>query len=97
MKISHKVGSVDGHRIGDLVDEAKAQISDMTKTAMRVEGEFIDEAKRRGGELIDSAQDKSQEAWKRTAKWIGNNPAAAVGIAFTGGVLLRSFFGRSKK
>jgi len=86
----------NGSRHG-LVAEAKGRFSDLTKEAMSVEGEVIDEAKKRGAELLENAQATGQKAWKRTARWIGKNPGSAVGVAFVIGVVLKSWFGRSEE
>jgi ElaB/YqjD/DUF883 family membrane-anchored ribosome-binding protein len=94
----------NGHRPGKVVagarrvvTEAKGRFSGLTREARAIESEMLDEAKKRGGELLETAQDKGQQTWKRTEKWIKKNPASAVGTALMIGVILKGLFGSSKE
>jgi ElaB/YqjD/DUF883 family membrane-anchored ribosome-binding protein len=86
--------SHDGHT--GLLDQARVRISDLTKEAIIAEEKILDRAKKQGVALMESAQESGEEAWKKTARVIRDNPAASVGVAFAVGVIVRSWLGRKK-
>lgn len=51
--------------------------------------------RRRGGELLDDAQDQGERALRTSRGWIAKNPGAAVGYAFLAGAVV-SFMLRRK-
>ena len=94
----------NGHRPGravaevrKVVAEAKGRFSGLTREARAIESEMFDKAKKRGGELLETAQEKGQRTWKRTEKWIKKNPASAVGAALMIGVILKGWLGSSEE
>ena len=95
-RVAHTVLG-NNHRHGSIIDKTRGRFSNLTKEAMSIEGDIVDAAKKRGGELLESAQEKGQQAWKGTSKWIQKNPGSAVGAAFVLGVVLKALFGSGRK
>lgn len=98
MKTIHRAARAvkqNGHH--GIVEDVKGRLSHFADAAMSVEGEIYDAAKKRGGELLVTAQQKGQKALTRTEGWIKKNPSSAVGAAFVIGFVLRSWFSRKEE
>lgn len=98
MRTMHKNGhrphhNANRHGAGMLQD--RSLFPGLAKEAVGIKEELLDQAKKRGGELLDSAQEKGQKSWKRTERWIKKNPASAIGAAFAIGIILKSLFTKS--
>lgn len=100
MKTMHRAGRAakhNGHGHQGIVEGVRGRFSDLADEAMSVEGEIFDAAKKRGGELLVSAQHQGQKALTGTERWIKKNPSSAVGVAFIIGLVLRSWFTRNEE
>ena len=82
-----------GHRAHGMFDERIAGLREEAKVRSQA---LLETVKDRGGDLLDEAQDRGQKLWGVSKDWIGENPGAAIGIAFVAGVIVRSWFSGSR-
>lgn len=101
MKTIHKaVQAVRGNgnrRVGGIIGRARGRFSGLAGEALDVESKIVDDVKKKGGDLLEDAQQRGRVTLKNTENWIKKNPASAIGVAFVSGVVINSWLRKKKK